>query len=148
MNTTAHAHDVMVVGAGLAGLTCAHHLRGHDLDVVVLEAGDVVGGRVRTDVVDGFRLARGFQVLNTAYPEVGRVLDLDALGLCALDSAAVVHVDGRHVRLPNPLRRPTAVKDLVTAPLGEIVPPAPALARSFRPDAHQHPASTCPSTPS
>ncbi|MGZ4493740.1 MAG: protoporphyrinogen/coproporphyrinogen oxidase [Nocardioides sp.] len=112
-------HDVVVVGAGLAGLACAHRLRGHGLDVVVLEAGDAVGGRVRTDVVDGYRLDHGFQLLNTAYPEVGRVLDLPALDLRTLDSAASVYVDGVHARLPNPLHEPTGVGDLVRAPLGQ-----------------------------
>ena len=60
--------DVVVVGAGLAGLACATTLLRAGLDVVVVEASDAVGGRVRTDVVDGFRLDRGFQVLNTGYP--------------------------------------------------------------------------------
>jgi phytoene dehydrogenase-like protein len=60
--------DVVVVGAGLAGLACARGLTARGLDVRVLEAGDAVGGRVRTDHVDGFTLDRGFQVLNTGYP--------------------------------------------------------------------------------
>ena len=73
--------DVAVVGAGLAGLTAADRLARADLDVVVLEASDGVGGRVRTDRVDGFLLDRGFQVLNTAYPAARRILDLDAAGV-------------------------------------------------------------------
>ena len=73
--------DVAVVGAGLAGLAAADRLTRAGLDVVVLEAYDGVGGRVRTDRVDGFLLDRGFQVLNTAYPATRRVLDLDALEL-------------------------------------------------------------------
>lgn len=58
---------VAVVGAGLAGLACARRLQTAGRDVVVLEASDGVGGRVRTDVVDGFLLDRGFQVLLTGY---------------------------------------------------------------------------------
>lgn len=73
--------DVVVVGAGLAGLACAGHLHRAGWRVLVLEAADVVGGRVRTDEVDGFRCERGFQVLNPAYPEVRRLLDLPALDL-------------------------------------------------------------------
>ncbi|HSN43732.1 MAG TPA: oleate hydratase, partial [Propionibacteriaceae bacterium] len=63
-------HDVIVIGAGLAGLTAARHLAAHASgpDVAILEASDAVGGRVRTDVVDGFKIDRGFQVLNPAYP--------------------------------------------------------------------------------
>ncbi len=55
--------DVVVVGAGLAGLACALHLHEAGARVRVLESSDGVGGRVRTDLVDGFRLDRGFQVL-------------------------------------------------------------------------------------
>lgn len=62
--------DVIIVGAGLAGLAAARPLVDAGRQVVVLEASDGVGGRVRTDVVDGFQLDRGFQVLLTAYPEL------------------------------------------------------------------------------
>ena len=81
-------HDVVVVGAGLAGLQCARLLEQHGLDVVVLEASDGVGGRVRTDVVDGFRCDRGFQVLNPAYPELRRSVDVPALGLQKIGRAS------------------------------------------------------------
>ena len=64
---------------------------------VVLEGGDAVGGRVRTDHVDGFTLDRGFQVLNTAYPELRAVVDLDALDLRAFDSSVAVQLDGERV---------------------------------------------------
>ena len=74
-------HDVVVIGAGLAGLRCAAVLAERGLEVVVLEAADAVGGRQRTDIVDGFRLDRGFQVLNPAYPALRRSVDLDALAL-------------------------------------------------------------------
>src|SRR5687768_15038283 len=70
--------DVLIVGAGLAGLSCARRLREVGVSFQVLEAADAVGGRVRTDVVDGFRLDRGFQVLLTAYPEARRMLDYAA----------------------------------------------------------------------
>ena len=73
--------DVVVVGAGLAGLTAADRLSRAGLDVVVVESSDGVGGRVRSDRVDGFLLDRGFQVLNTGYPAARRILDLDALDL-------------------------------------------------------------------
>jgi phytoene dehydrogenase-like protein len=61
----------------MAGLWCAIHLQANGRRVVVLESDDAVGGRVRSDWVEGFRLDRGFQVLVTAYPEVKEMLDLD-----------------------------------------------------------------------
>ena len=73
--------DVVVVGAGLAGLRCAQVLSSAGRDVVVLEASDGVGGRIRTDRIDGFLVDRGFQLLNPAYPAVRRWVDVDALGL-------------------------------------------------------------------
>ena len=79
--------DVIVVGAGLAGLCCARELHAAGLEVLVLERGDAPGGRVRTDEVEGFLLDRGFQVLLTAYPEARRALDYDRLGLRPFERA-------------------------------------------------------------
>lgn len=93
--------DVVVVGAGLAGLAAARELHGAGLTVSVHEAGDRVGGRVRTDVVDGFRLDRGFQVLLPAYPEVARVFDLAELDLRYFARGAVAVTDtDRYTLLP------------------------------------------------
>ena len=73
--------DVLVIGAGLAGLQCARVLSRAGRSVAVVEANDEVGGRVRTEVVDGFRCDRGFQLLNPAYPDAKSQLDLSALDL-------------------------------------------------------------------
>ncbi|MGA4988162.1 NAD(P)/FAD-dependent oxidoreductase [Nonomuraea bangladeshensis] len=97
---------VIVVGAGLAGLACAVHLHEAGVPVRVLEASDGVGGRVRTDVVDGFRLDRGFQVLLTGYPEARRVLDLSALDLRAFASGLLVCGAGVRSRVMLPWRHP------------------------------------------
>ena len=75
--------DVIVIGAGLAGLCCALRLQQGGRAVLLLEASDGPGGRVRTDRVEGFLLDRGFQVLLTGYPEAQRTLDYGALGLCS-----------------------------------------------------------------
>lgn len=112
--------DVLVVGAGLAGLHAAARLAAAGLDVHVAEASDGVGGRMRTDLVDGFRLDRGFQVLNTGYPELGRALDLVALDLRELDSAVVVHRDGRRHRVANPLATPTRLPELAVSPVAGL----------------------------
>ena len=73
--------DVIIVGAGIAGLCCARRLHESGVTSLILEAGEEVGGRVRTDLVDGFYCDRGFQVLLTAYPEAQRVLDFSELKL-------------------------------------------------------------------
>jgi phytoene dehydrogenase-like protein len=112
--------DVVVVGAGLAGLTAARTLTRAGLDVLVLEAADEVGGRVRTDVVDGWRLDRGFQVLNTAYPAVGRELVLDRLELRDLTRGALVVRNGRRLRIADPRRDPIGAVATARAPLGTL----------------------------
>ena len=73
--------DVAIVGAGLAGLSCAVRLENAGLKVKLLEADDAPGGRIRTDQVEGFRLDRGFQILLTGYPELANQVDLKALRL-------------------------------------------------------------------
>ena len=65
--------DVVIVGAGLAGLVCAQDLTRAGVGCHVLEASDGVGGRVRTDNVNGFLLDRGFQIVLTAYPQYTNV---------------------------------------------------------------------------
>ncbi|MCK2219371.1 FAD-dependent oxidoreductase [Actinomadura sp. ATCC 31491] len=98
--------SVIVVGAGMAGLACAVHLHEAGVAVRVLEASDGVGGRVRTDVVRGFRLDRGFQVFNTGYPEVRRVLDTAALDVRPFASGLLVHGERGRSRVMLPWRHP------------------------------------------
>lgn len=102
-------YDVVVVGAGLAGLRAATRLAEAGRDVVVLEANDAVGGRERTDIVDGFRLDLGFHVLNPAYPAVRRWVDIDALSLRRFPVAVGVRLDDRVARLAHPLRHPSSL---------------------------------------
>ncbi|WP_143163024.1 FAD-dependent oxidoreductase, partial [Couchioplanes caeruleus] len=73
--------DVVIVGGGLAGLAAARRLDRAGVEWLLVEAADRIGGRVATDVVDGWRLDRGFQVLNTAYPRVPALADIDALDM-------------------------------------------------------------------
>jgi phytoene dehydrogenase-like protein len=112
--------DVIVVGAGLAGLVAARTLQAAGRTVRVLEASDGVGGRVRTDLVDGFLLDRGFQVLLTAYPEAQVQLDYDALALRSFEPGALVHRHGRFRTVGDPFRRPLTVAATATAPIGTI----------------------------
>lgn len=87
--------DVLVIGAGLAGLQCARVLARGGRSVVVVEANDEVGGRVRTELVDGFRCDRGFQLLNPSYPDAKSQLNLSALDLQSFGRGiAVRRADG------------------------------------------------------
>lgn len=111
---------VIIVGAGIAGLTCAVYLQQAGIRALVLEAGDGVGGRVRTDVVDGFRLDRGFQILLTAYPEAKRLLNYSALDLKPFRSGALIRDQSDWITLVNPFQEPTAVFQTLTADFGTL----------------------------
>lgn len=108
---------VVVVGAGLAGLKCAGVLDDAGHEVLVLEASDGVGGRARTDEVDGFQLDRGFQVLLSAYPEVPRTFDLEALDPGEFDPGALVRLNGKFSPLLDPIRRPGRAIAAVGSPV-------------------------------
>lgn len=101
---------VVIVGAGMAGLTCAAALHEVGQPVLVLEASDGVGGRIRSDVhPDGYVIDRGFQVLLDAYPAPRRWVDFPALRPLPFDAGALVWTGRRLVPLADPLRHPTAV---------------------------------------
>jgi phytoene dehydrogenase-like protein len=111
---------VYVVGGGLAGLRCARRLHERGVPETVLEAADGVGGRVRTDRVDGFLLDRGFQVLLTAYPEAAEALDYGKLELHPFYPGAVVHTGDRFVTVADPYRRPWDGLRTLLAPVGGL----------------------------
>lgn len=112
--------DVVVVGAGIAGLNAAHHIAEAGLDVVVVEAADRVGGRMQTDEVDGFQLDRGFQLYNPSYPEGIRALDHDALDLRSFFPGAVLATEVGPRWLVDPRRAPSSALRNVRAPLGVL----------------------------
>jgi phytoene dehydrogenase-like protein len=116
---------VVVVGAGLSGLAAARHLTRHGVEVTVLEVSDAVGGRVRTDLVDGYRLDRGFQLYNPAYPEGARVLDHGALDLRPFIAGAriVLSRGGRRrvARVADPRREPSWAVPSLLARIGSPV---------------------------
>jgi glycine/D-amino acid oxidase-like deaminating enzyme len=109
--------NVIIIGAGLAGLACAADLAAAGASVTVLECADGVGGRMRTDRVstgrDWFLLDRGFQVFNTSYPQVQRRLDLRALRLSPFTPGMLLHTGAGRLRFADPTRRPGDQGDLV-----------------------------------
>lgn len=98
----AYQADVVVVGAGVAGLSAAHRLTSAGVTTAVLEAAPYVGGRMSTEKVDGFRLDRIGQLLSTSYPELRRTPGLGALVLRPFAPGVLVYGDGRHHRAGAP----------------------------------------------
>lgn len=122
MLSTARQADVVVIGAGLAGLAAAHHLISAGLTVTVLEAGSRVGGRMATDTVDGFRLDHGPQLLNVSYPELRRTPGLQGLRLRPFAPGALVRAGGRGYRVGDTRgTRARAVLSAARTPLGDTL---------------------------
>jgi phytoene dehydrogenase-like protein len=110
--------EVIIVGGGLAGLCCARKLHQEGISFLLLEASDGLGGRVRTDTVEGFLLDRGFQVLLAAYPEARRTLDYQALDLHSFYPGAMVRFGGKFHRVADPWRHPGEALKGMFSPVG------------------------------
>jgi len=109
---------IVVVGAGVAGLTCAIELHGAGKKVLVLEQNETPGGRVRTQRhPDGYLIDRGFQVILDAYPALHRHVNLPALAPQAFDAGAMVWSGQRRIPLLDPLRHPMALLRDLTSPV-------------------------------
>jgi len=95
---------IIIVGAGLSGLAASLEVERLGGRVTLLDRTDTIGGRVKTDIMKGFLLDRGFQVLLTSYPELKRLQILDSLNLGAFRSGAICHKDDSAYVVMNPLR--------------------------------------------
>lgn len=112
--------NVTIIGAGISGLTAAVYLHQKGYQVQILEASDRAGGRIKTDLVQGFRLDRGFQVLLTEYPETKALLDYNSLNLKRFLPGATVLYDGGQFEIADPFRRPSALFATLFAPVGSL----------------------------
>ncbi|CAH9143150.1 unnamed protein product [Cuscuta epithymum] len=112
---------VIVIGGGLAGLAAATRLQADNIPFVLFEASDAVGGRVRSDVVDGFILDRGFQIFITAYPEAARLLNYEALELQKFYSGAQVYCGGRFHTVADPLHHLSDALLSLSNPIGSVL---------------------------
>ena len=111
---------VLIVGGGLAGLACAVRLHEAGARPLIFEGSDGVGGRVRTDQVDGFLLDRGFQVFLDAYPEAGHLLDKKSLDLRAFRPGAMLYTNSGMVRMMDVFREPRYLMESALAPVGSL----------------------------
>ncbi|MDO0928024.1 NAD(P)/FAD-dependent oxidoreductase [Streptomyces sp. TG1A-8] len=125
----AYQVDVVVVGAGIAGLSAAHRLTSAGVTTTVLEAAPCAGGRMATEKVDGFRLDRVGQVLSTSCPELRLSPGLGSLVLRRFAPGVLLHRDGRVHRAGAPAGVRSArgalhaVRALASAPRSAAVPP-------------------------
>jgi phytoene dehydrogenase-like protein len=111
---------ITIIGAGIAGLTAAVYLHRKGFKIQILEASDHAGGRIKTDLVDGFRLDKGFQVLLTEYPETKALLDYEKLNLKRFLPGATVLYENGQFEIADPFRRPSAFFSTVFAPVGTL----------------------------
>ena len=114
------SNPIVIIGAGLAGLTCARQLHSNGIEFILLEGSDKIGGRVRTDNVDGFLLDRGFQVFLTAYPEAAKFLNYETLELRTFEPGSLIRTDIGLVRMSDPWRRPQHALQTAFAPIGSF----------------------------
>jgi len=111
---------VVIVGGGISGLSCARRLQDRKVNFTLLASADRVGGRVKTDNKEGYLLDRGFQVLQTAYPEARRLLDYHRLELERFSAGAKVFFRGRFFTVADPMRETRHLLQTLTAPIGTM----------------------------
>lgn len=113
-------HPIIILGAGVAGLIAARHLEEAGHAPLILEAGDRAGGRIQTDEQEGYLFDRGFQVMLSAYEEVRRYLDLEALQLRRFQPGALVYTGDGSFQVIDPLRQPLQAPSMVFSPVGAL----------------------------
>ena len=111
---------ITIIGAGISGLTAAVFLNKNGFEVQILEASDRAGGRIKTDIINGFRLDQGFQVLLTEYPETKALLNYEKLNLKRFLPGATVLYDGGQFQIADPFSRPSALFATLFAPVGSL----------------------------
>ena len=112
--------STVIIGGGISGLTCAKYLNEKGCSFILLEGSDALGGRVRTDKVDGFLLDRGFQVLLTNYPEARKTLNYGDLRLKYFDSGSLIKAEKGFMKMENPFRKKMAYITMAFSAVGSL----------------------------
>ncbi|MEE1885452.1 FAD-dependent oxidoreductase [Pedobacter flavus] len=124
--------DVIIIGAGLAGLAAAKILKEVGKRILIIESSDGIGGRVRTDSKDGYLLDRGFQVLFTAYPEAKSMLNYEKLNLKNFKSGAFILDSSDTYEIADPFSSPGLLFKTLFSPVGSFKDKLLLLAMRFR----------------
>lgn len=111
---------IHIIGAGVSGLVAAATLEAKGYQPVILEASHTVGGRVKTDMVEGYQMDHGFQVLLESYPYAQKHLDYEALQLQKLQPGAVIFEYGKKYTIGDPVRNFGFLFSTLTANIGSI----------------------------
>ena len=112
--------SIHIIGGGISGLIAARVLEEHGLSATIIEATDRLGGRVKTDVVDGYNLDHGFQVLLTAYPAAKKYLDFDALALQEFLPGSAIFKNGKQKIIGDPLRNLSLLLPTLFSGIGTV----------------------------
>jgi protoporphyrinogen oxidase len=112
---------IYIIGAGVSGLVAAIELEKRGFSPIILEGSDSIGGRVKTDELDGFRLDHGFQILLTAYPEAKRYLDYQGLNLKYFEPGAVIFDEQESFLITDPLRNPLNIVGMAFSKVGSFL---------------------------
>ncbi|MFD1553231.1 FAD-dependent oxidoreductase [Putridiphycobacter roseus] len=114
------AAKIHIVGAGISGLIAATVLETHGYHPIIIEGTASAGGRVKTDIVNGYSLDRGFQVLLTAYPAAQKYLDFQKLDLQYFLPGATIFENGKQKTIGDPLRDLTFLLPTLFSGIGSI----------------------------
>ena len=112
--------SIHIIGGGISGLIAARVLEEHGLSATIIEATDRLGGRVKTDVLDGYSLDHGFQVLLTAYPAAKKYLDFDALALQEFLPGSAIFKNGKQKIIGDPLRNLSLLLPTLFSGIGTV----------------------------
>ena len=112
--------SIHIIGGGISGLIAARVLEEHGLSATIIEATDRLGGRVKTDVLDGYSLDHGFQVLLTAYPAAKKYLDFDTLALQEFLPGSAIFKNGKQKIIGDPLRNLSLLIPTLFSEIGTV----------------------------
>jgi len=111
---------IHIVGAGISGLIAATVLEQNGYFPIIIEATESVGGRVKTDIIDGYQLDHGFQVLLTAYPAAQKYLDFESLELQRFLPGATIFKNGKQTTIGDPLRNTSLLFSTIFSGIGRF----------------------------